>query len=192
MPPCFAWLFVQLGCTHIGGSQFFEAETIGETQKKAKRWCQFPSWLGVEIAEKNGVLIWLCLKLMVWLWSPQMALQKMMGSSIKKKGCAHLTKPWSTLTVWTVPCFARPKQTWKHAQLPCDFLGIPTSLSGDVIRSKSLFEKSLTPKQWMLWDREWSNLMVLWHPQNWIVQYIPTHSTMSWHRIWLLFNFTQQ
>ena len=87
------------------------------------------------------------------------------------------------------PMFCTPKTDLETRPTPLRF---PTSLSGDVIRSKSLFEKSLTPKQWMLWDREWSNLMVLWHPQNWIVQYIPTHSTMSWQRIWLLFNFTQQ
>jgi hypothetical protein len=158
MPPCFAWLFVQLGCTHIGGSQFFEAETIGETQKKAKRWCQFPSWLGGWNFRKK--------------WGSHLALSKTDGLAlISSNGASENDGSLVYPHGLNSPMFCTPKTDLETRPTPLRFLGYPysTSLSGDVIRSKLLLEKSLTPKQWMLWDREWSNLMVLWHPQNWIV-----------------------
>ena len=47
--------------------------------------------------------------------------------------------------VYPVHDETHPKQTWKHST-PLRFVGYPHFLSGDVIRSELLLQKSLTPK----------------------------------------------
>jgi hypothetical protein len=154
----FCMTFRSAGMYPHRGFSIFWGRNHWRNPKKAKRWCQFPSWLGGWNFRKK--------------WGSHLALSKTDGLAlISSNGASENDGSLVYPHGLNSPMFCTPKTDLETRPTPLRFLGYPysTSLSGDVIRSKLLLEKSLTPKQWMLWDREWSNLMVLWHPQNWIV-----------------------
>lgn len=108
-------------------------------KKKQKDDANFQADWGGEISEKK--------------WGSHLALSKTDGLAlISSNGASENDGSLVYPHGLNSPMFCTPKTDLETRPTPLRFLGYPysTSLSGDVIRSKLLLEKSLTPKQWML------------------------------------------